>query len=182
MSSNVSLAHRASKVTWAGPRKNLSTSRKRNHKSNPILVEVPWQMRKRKDLLGRIDALKKMGTHRLATPQSDPLQDIIPSVITEESHAPESTHPTTTAESSPEDNKARCPVSLDDVTARWSNLLPSLLPSFLSYRSISTGRAVTPVGNVAGMCTDTSGRCASKTTKIMCLYFDRKCNSCLCYL
>lgn len=59
----------------------------------------------------------------------------------------------------------------------WQELLPTLMDSFLAYLSASVGTAVTPVkGDLEGQCKHPQ-RCITKTTLILCLYFDRESSS-----
>lgn len=59
--------------------------------------------------------------------------------------------------------------------SRWKDLLPTLVDPLLGYVSGSICKPLCPIEqDLVGSCVRPSKRCSTKTTKILCLYFDRE--------
>jgi hypothetical protein len=158
----------------------LSGPQRKNSKTKNLRVDIPGQAQRVNFLRRRIEELKKLGTQKaieqtVAAFNDEPSKRAEAFIMTEECTntklasviASSMTKAATTPRQITPDAEAT------RLYSKWLKLLPSLVESFLSYLNFSTGRVVTPVGDLCSQCTQAG--CQSKSAKITCLYFDRKC-------
>lgn len=86
------------------------------------------------------------------------------------------------SESSPDEPSSLSPTKrriLPNETANnlynaWSQVLPGLVDSLLTYVKSTTGQALHPLGSIKGLKCQNPLSCTPRTSKITCLFFDRR--------